>query len=810
MEGYLKMLKKVKKKEKIKIPQTITDSIPYTQVYENGIIESAGGRFSKSYHFESINFKTATDAKQYSIAELYGTFLSSFEADVNVQITLYNRTINMEDFQKEVLLDMQQDKLNEYREEYNEMLISKMTGAKNNLEIAKILTVSLFAENIIEAIEKFAQIDILVTENMTHITKKAAPPLTIEERLEILNSIYNQDSTVPLYQKRTIQGVEVEAFSLENCVAQGITTKDVIAPAGLKFIGKDIELGNTLARSYYISNYPTWLKGSFLMDFATVPANMLTSIYFNTIPQPDALKMIRRQGTNISSSLVVAQKKATRSGYDISLISPELQDAKEETNELLEVTTKENARLFVVTFVLTLFAPDRESLDRYEEQIKMIANRNLATIKCLGKQQELGFNSSLPLGYNQLDIQRLMTTQTVSALLPFDVKEVRQKKGMYYGLNAISHNMILYDRTTDLNPCGCILGMPGAGKSFASKREIINILLNTRDDVYIIDPEREYGQIAKELDGTIIKMATGSDVYINPFDMNIDNADDGGDPVKIKSDFILTICEIAIGGRYGLSPTQESIIERCVMELYEDYLKYLKQTGLTFDTEHSPTMKDFYDKLLMQPEMEAQEIALSLERYVTGAQDIFAHHTNVDINNRFVVYDIKEIGKGLKKLGLQICLDNIWNKMILNYEKGKRTWFYIDEFYLLMANPSSAAYIAEIWKRARKWGGIPTAITQNVEDMLKSEEARTVINNSSFIILLSQAPINKMQLSQLLDISPSEQKYISSAKSGMGLLRIKDNVIPFDDNFPKNTKLYQIMTTKPDDKNKIFEKGEQA
>ena len=332
MEGYLKMLKKVKKKEKIKIPQTITDSIPYTQVYENGIIESAGGRFSKSYHFESINFKTATDAKQYSIAELYGTFLSSFEADVNVQITLYNRTINMEDFQKEVLLDMQQDKLNEYREEYNEMLISKMTGAKNNLEIAKILTVSLFAENIIEAIEKFAQIDILVTENMTHITKKAAPPLSIEERLEILNSIYNQDSTVPLYQKRTIQGVEVEAFSLENCVAQGITTKDVIAPAGLKFIGKDIELGNTLARSYYISNYPTWLKGSFLMDFATVPANMLTSIYFNTIPQPDALKMIRRQGTNISSSLVVAQKKATRSGYDISLISPELQDAKEEKN----------------------------------------------------------------------------------------------------------------------------------------------------------------------------------------------------------------------------------------------------------------------------------------------------------------------------------------------------------------------------------------------------------------------------------------------------------------------------------------------
>lgn len=787
-----------KKKQTINIPNSIAESIPYEQVYENGIIEVRTGVFSKSYQIEDVNFKTANQDKQYTIAQQYGEFLGSFDTGISVEVTLYNRTVSIEQFQSEVLLDMKSDNLNEYRSEYNEMLLEKMTGAKNNLQVSKIITVTTPATDIVDAIEKFAQIDRIVSERMSHMTQHDAPPLSTIERLEILNSIYNQDSNIPLYRKQSVQGETAESFSLENCANQGITTKDVIAPSELVFNPNYIVVGDLIARTYYISNYPTWIKGTLLTDFASISTNALTSAYFNPIPQDEAIKLVKRQRTNIASSLVEIQKKASGKSIDPSLISPELTEAKKETNELMDDMTKDNSRLFVANIVITLFATDQDALNTFEGQLKMIASKNLVTVKKLSNQQENGFNSALPIGHNKLEIQRLMTTSTVSSVIPFDVKEVRMQGGMYYGQNALSKNMILYDRTTDINPNGCILGMPGAGKSFSAKREMINVLLNTDDEVYVIDPEREYALMAKALGGSVIKLENGSSFFLNPFDMNIENADEGGDPVKVKTDFIETICEIAIGGRYGLSPIEKSIIDRCVIKIYEPYILHLKKTAWDIDTKHAPTMVEFYDELCMQPQPEAQNIALSLERFVKGASDIFAHKTTVEINNRFTVYDIKEIGSGLKELGLQICLDNIWNKMISNRAKGKRTWFYIDEFYLMMQKPTSAAYIAQIWKRARKWNGVPTAITQNVEDMLKSEEARTIINNSSFIVLLGQSPINKRQLSDLLDISPEEQKYISTAKPGMGLLRIKDSIIPMDDTFPKNS-LYKIMTTKPAD-----------
>ena len=342
--------------------------------------------------------------------------------------------------------------------------------------------------------------------------------------------------------------------------------------------------------------------------------------------------------------------------------------------------------------------------------------------------------------------------------------------------------------------------MPGAGKSFSAKREMINVLLNTDDEVYVIDPEGiDYAPLAHALHGSEIKLAAGSKIYLNPFDLNLENANDDGDPIKVKTEFITTICEIAIGGKYGLSPFEVSIIDHCVMEVYKPYMDHLRKTGKTIDQEAAPTMQDFYNELMNYPVPEAQNIAISLERYVKGALDIFAHKTNVEIDNRFTVYNIRDIGTGLKEMGLHICLDSIFNKMISNRKKGKRTWFYIDEFYLMMRSKTSAEYIAEIWKRARKWDGVPTAITQNVEDMLKSEEARTIINNCSFIIILGQTAINKQQLSDMLNISKEEQKYISTAKPGMGLLRIGDDIIPMDDSFPRETRLYKIMSTRPNE-----------
>lgn len=803
MEGELMFKSKRKKQKKEtapKIPKTLSDSIPYEKVYKNGVIEIQPCVFSKSYILPSVNYKTRGNRVQASMAELYAEMIGSFDPDITVEITIYNKTIDIMEFQENVLLKPNRDGLDKYRIEYNNMLIDKMIGAKNNLESQKIITISFYATDIESANERFQQVKSSMTEYLTDLTKKDMKEMSLIERLDMLNSIYNQNSDAHLYEKRMIDGKEVESFSLENCEAQGITTKDVIAPGGMEITNDQINMDGVIAKSYYISNYPTWLKDTILTDFASIPTNMLVSVYFNTIAQEEAIKLVRRQGTNIRSEIVNIQKRAARSGYDASLINPDVQDSQREVGEMANDITKENRKLFVANIVITLFASSKEELENYEKQLKAIQTKHMVTVKQLYLQQEAGFNTALPLGNNQLEIQRLMSSDSVSVITPFDMKNIKQKTGMYYGINATTRDMILYDRTTDLNPNGAILGMPGAGKSFTAKREIINVLLNTNDEVYVIDPEGiDYTPLADALGGSAIKIANGSNVYINPFDLNTENAGTDGNPVKVKTDFITTICEIAIGGRYGLSPNEKSIIDRCVESIYDDYIQYLKNTGKTIDIDHAPTMVDFWNQLNVYPEREAAQLALSLERYVNGSLDIFSKHTNVEINNRFTVYNIKDIGDGLKELGLQICLDNIWNKMIENRAKGKRTWIYIDEFYLLMQKPSSASYIAQIWKRARKWNGVPTAITQNIEDLLKSEDARTILNNCSFMILLGQSPMNQIELSKMFNISKDEQKYISAAKPGMGLIRIKDDIIPMDDSFPKDTKLYKIMTTKPDE-----------
>lgn len=801
MFGKQKDQKNKKKKYESTIPKSIIDSIPYVAVYEDGVIEVKPGVFSQSYPIPAVNFKTAGDAEQWRLAEVYMEFLNSFDSNVTVQITLYNRTVDMETFQDEVYVKVMDDDLNDYREEYNEMLDQKMRGAKNNLETVKILTVTVEALDISSAEDQLAQLQTVIQENLNNMTKKQPEPLTLVERLDILNQIYNQDEAHPVYEKRMIEGHESESFTLEHLASQGITTKDLIAPESLEFRGNDGKTGDSIFKSFYVSTYPTYIRGTILTDFAQLPTNMLTSVFFQPMDQAQGIKMIREKSVNIKSEVINAEKEAAKNNiYGDIAVPTSLQDAKTEVDSVMGKLTRDNMKIFLVTFVFTLFANSEEEMKGYEDQLKLIGNKNLISIKSLNFQQEAGFNSCLPLGRNDLLVQRLMTSQSVASIIPFDVKEVRQKKGMYYGQNAVSHNMILYNRQSDLNPNSCILGMPGSGKSFAAKREMINVLLNTDDEIYVIDPEREYLPLVDAFGGACVKISNGSNVYINPFDMDLENADDAGDPVKVKSDFIGSLCEIMIGGNMGLTSGELSIIGRSVINVYEPYLEYLKRKRLTTDPSHAPTLLDFYNDLCDQPQLEAQNLALALERYVKGSLDIFSHRTNVNVNNRFVVYDIKDIGAGLKELGLQIALDTIWNKMIENSRKGKRTWIYIDEFYLMMKKPSSAAYISQIWKRARKWNGLPCAITQNVEDMLNSADARTVINNCSFIILLGQSAINKQQLSQMFNISPAEQKYIASAKPGRGLIRIGEDLIPMDDSFPRDTKLYQIMTTDPNDK----------
>ena len=475
--------------------------------------------------------------------------------------------------------------------------------------------------------------------------------------------------------------------------------------------------------------------------------------------------------------------------------------AKDEADKTLSDMTSRNQKMFYVTFVLTHFADDIEMLKEQLTQILTVSQKHMVRLAKLNMQQEVGFNASLPLGVNKLETKRLLTTETASLFIPFSAQELSQNGGIYYGLNAVSHNLILFDRTKSQNANGIILGTPGSGKSFSAKREIISVLLNTNDDVYIVDPEREYAPLAELFGGEVVRIAAGSKVYLNPMDMDLNYANDD-DPVTLKADFICSLCETILGGKYGLSQSQNSIIDRCVRQIYQPYLNWLNQHPEkgSCDLKHMPTLRLLYDVLLRQPEPEAKQIALALERYATGSLDTFAHTTNVDVKKRFVVYDIKDVGSGMKEMGLQICLNDIWNRTISNKQKyNKRTWFYIDEFYLLTQTDSSAKFLQEIFKRTRKWGGVPTGITQNVEDMLVSKEARSIIANCQFVMMLNQAPTDKQELAKMFNISPAQLSYITNADTGQGLIYTGKSIVPFIDKYPTNTKTYAAMTTKLDD-----------
>lgn len=791
-----------RKGKSVSTANSAADAIPYIQVYENGIIEVDHHRFSKSYKLPEINFATLNEKKQYDVAEQYADFISQFTADTEVEMTLYNRSVDPDEFRDSVLIATKGDQYNYLRDEMNDILIDHMKHGKNNLTTDKIITVTVDAADIQFADERFAQIDRTVSDAISQISDgMRCDPMPLIDRLDILNSIYNPKEFRSLKETGMIDGHESEAFSLKNCERQGITTKDVIAPSGFNFKSNVIEMEDSLVRSYSITNYPSWIKATLLTEFSKIGTNALISVHYKPMDPADAISLVKRQSVNINAKLIKKQTRARN--YDPSLGNQDLQQDSKEAATLRENLTKDNTKLFCVTFVVTIIGDTEDEMKKYESELKMIATKNLVTLKRMDMQQEPAFSTALPIGNNRLLLDRLMTSYSIASLIPFNVREVKQEGGIYYGCNAISKNMVLYNRTKDeINANGVILGIPGGGKSFAAKRELLNVLLGTEDEVYVIDPQREYVPIADKFDfASVVKISSGSKVHLNPFDLNMKNiTEDEGDPVKVKTDFITTLVEIMIGGRWGLSPIQESLVNRACRDIYDPYTEHLKLTGKNSDPKYAPTLKDFWNNLCNMPDADAANMALALERYVYGTVDVFSHHSNIDVNNRFVVYDIKDIGNGLNELGLQITLDHIWQKMIENGQKGKRTWLYIDEMHLLMQTERSASYISSIWKLARKWNGIPTAMTQNVEDMLKTENSRTLLNNSPFLLLLGQTDINREQLSNIFNISPIEQRYIARPKPGTGLLHTPDGIIPVEDDFPKDTTLYKIMTTRPDER----------
>lgn len=797
--------KKKSKKQSFKIPKTVQQSIPYVAVYkDSGIIEIADGVFTKAYLLKDINYQIAKMQEQEEMFIRYEEFLNSFDPSVRFQIVITNKNMDQEEFENKTLLKPRYDIFDELREEYNAMLLDKIREGRNNMTKEKYLVVAITENSYEAAKNRFIRLDTDISTNIKKIGGSDATPLTTIERLESLYDIYNVGCEGLFDSKIQKYGHEIEYFTFENMQRLGLTTKDYIAPSMLEFKRDYMMIGEKYARALFLKDIPPYLTDTILADLTNLNSNMVTSIQYTSIPSDKALKVVRNQLRNIRANLQVEQKKASKAGYGVDLISPELQNAQADANEMLQDLTSKNQKMFLINLVVVHFADSMDALNADTETIQTVARRSLCEIKKLLGQQENGLNTALPLCNNKLAIERTLTTESVSVFMPFVSQELLQMGGMYYGLNAVSRNLLLINRTLSKNMSGFILGTPGSGKSFSCKREMTNVLLNTDDDVIVIDPESEYSRMAELFKGdeaaptsSVVRVASSSGVHINPMDIDEYYANDD-DPVMLKSDFLISLCEAAFGERYGLTATQRSIVDRCCKAVYADYLASKDENG-NYDKSLIPTLLDFQQKLEEQSGYAAEELASSLEIYTKGSLNMFAHQTNVNTDARFVVYDIKDIANNIKSIAMLVVLDAVWNRIIENSKKGRRTWFYIDEIYLLFKTDTSANFLHDLWKRARKWGAVPTGITQNVEDLLKNETARTMLSNSDFVQMLNQAPLDRNTLADLLNISATQLSYITNSSPGEGLIYNGSSILPFKDNFPKNTKMYKAMTSKLDE-----------
>lgn len=780
-----------RKNAKSKLPKSTQNDIPYVADYDEGIFEIEKGKYSITLAFSDVNYQTSRRDEQESIFMRYADLLNYFSPEIEFSITLNNKNVDLNELKEEILInDEKGDKLDEYRNEYNQMLMKQVSAGRNELKREKMMTITIKAKNVMEAMVNFNRIELEMISSFQKIGSKARR-LSTAERLELLHDIF---------RKEQIGNFDCNgSFDYAKIKANNFSAKDYIAPSAFRFDTNEILIGDRYARCVFINNLPSFMSDKFLAEITDCDFNMITTLSMQAVAPQDAIKIVRHQILGMESNKIEQQKKAIKAGYDPSMINHNLKHSLEEAEELLDFLQNKNQKMFLVSIVLMPIADTKENLKKYTESISAVARKYLCQVQKLSFQQKEAFNQVLPLGHNTLPIKRTLTTDSTAIFIPFTSQELFQEDGMYYGLNGVSKNLIMLNRKNLKNPNGFILGTPGSGKSFSAKREIVNVLLNTDDDVIIIDPEREYTPLAEGFGGEVIPISAGSKHYLNPFDMGENYADEEN-PLTLKSDFVLSLCEILIGGKNGLTPVERSLIDRCLNRCFANYLS-------TMNEEDQPTLKDFYNEMIKQSknDPEARGLASALEIYTTGNLSVFSNKTNVDVKNRFIIYDIKDLGKNLKTVGMLVVLDAIWNRITQNRMKGKRTWFYIDEIYLLFANEYSANYLFELWKRARKWGAIPTGITQNVEDLLKSDTARTMLSNSEFLLLLNQAYSDKIQLQELLNISDTQLNYVTNVEAGKGLIRAGENIIPFVDNFPKNTKLYKMMTTNPEEIAKIEE-----
>ena len=778
--------KKLREKKNSNVPRTAQQSIPYQEMFRDGICRVDDTHYTKCIMFGDINYQLAQNEDKTAAFEYWCDFYNYFDPSISIQISCMNQYVNVSEMEGSIELPMKNDEFDEIREEYAGVLKTQLAKGNNGLMRKKYVTFGIEAENVKVAKPRLERIETDIMNNLKAMGV-SSHPLSGYERLKLLYQTMNPDLQEPFL------------FNFDMVARTGLSTKDFIAPTSFNFGNKSyFQMGNNIGAVSFLQILAPELSDKMLAEFLDMDNSIVVNLHVQSIDQAKAIRQIKMKITDLDKMKIEEQKKAVRSGYDMDVLPSDLVTYGGEAKKLLEDLQSRNERMFLVTVLIMNTADTKRKLDNIIMQTAGIAQKYNCALKRLDYQQEAGVMSSLPIGINQIDIQRGLTTSATAIFVPFTKEELFQDgEALYYGINAISNNMIMADRKLLKNPNGLILGTPGAGKSFSAKREMTNAFLITSDDIIICDPEGEYSPLTQMLHGQVVHISPNSKQYVNPMDINLNYSEDES-PISLKADFVLSLCELIVGNKNGLEPVEKTIIDRCVRIIYRKYLENPVP-------ENMPILEDLYNCILEQEETEAKRIATALEIYVKGSLNVFNHRTNVDISNRLVCFDIKELGKQLKKIGMLVVQDQVWNRVTINREAKKSTRYYIDEMHLLLKEEQTAAYTVEIWKRFRKWGGIPTGITQNVKDLLSSREIENIFENSDFIYMLNQAGGDRQILAKQLNISPHQLSFVTNSNEGEGLLFYGNTIIPFKDKFPKETKLYAIMTTKLNERSEMNE-----
>lgn len=761
-------------KECFSVPKSVQDTVPIHRLWPDGIFQF-GSKFSKTIRFTDINYAIASKEDKTAMFLGYSELLNTLDTGSTTKITINNKRLNRQNFEQEILIPRRDDYLDGYRAEYNSMLMDKVTDSSNSVVQERYVTLSVHRKNIEEARTFFDRVTADITTRLSHLDAHS-DELDAVERLRILHDFY-----------RTGEETEYR-LDLHELMQKGHSFKDAICPDSLEFKKEHFIMGKKFGRVLFLKEYASYIKDSMINELTALNRTMMLSIDIIPVPTDEAVREMQNRLLGVETNVTNWQRRQNNNNNFSAVVPYDLEQQRKETREMLDDLTTRDQRMMFAVVTLVHLADSKAELDSDTETLQSIARKHLCQLSTLNWQQADGLTTALPLGLRRIDALRTLTTEALAVLMPFKAQEIREQGGVYYGQNVISKNLIIANRKELLNGNGFILGVSGSGKSFTAKEEIVSLALSTNDDIIVLDPEREYGALIESLGGEVINISAVSRNHINAMDME-QGYGDGENPVVLKSEFLLSLCEQLVGSG-KLSAKEKSIIDRCTANVYCDYIRRNYQ-GKT------PTLQDFHTELLRQSESEAKDVALAIELFTEGSLNTFAKPTNVDTDAQILCYDIRDLGKQLLPVGMLVVLDSIFNRVIRNRQLARNTWVYVDEIYILFQHEYSANFLFNLWKRVRKYGACCTGITQNLDDLLQSHTARTMLANSEFLVMLNQAATDRAELAQLLNISDNQLSFITNVDSGRGLIKCGSTIVPFVNSFPKNTRLYKLMTTKP-------------